>query len=316
MLNKRSFMLMVLVCSSVSVSSAWATKKRINLADFGKVVHFPDPAALATTSPESLYRGTDGWVAIRDEEGQYTIGIEWDEPRDISEVNIEFRHAIADRKVIKAQYWKEADEPATRPVTNESGTDKPVAGQWLTPEVDWWAGDRDVSFAFEAEDRETAGKKQPGTTFRRTRRLRFLCGKSDQPPVRFLRVYGPGVVTEDTFDIRFDSGSALTLPVNADLTNGFVLTFDGSTMLASTVLRKAQAFMEIRYFRDDAASPNRTEVWLSPVDKPQQAYRFLPAEVAQRGRLSLPEAGIVIERRGGKPLAKAVSQPATSTRAE
>ncbi len=31
------------------------------------------------------------WDAVRDEDGQYSIGIEWDAPRDVCEVNIEFR---------------------------------------------------------------------------------------------------------------------------------------------------------------------------------------------------------------------------------
>ncbi len=91
-------------------------------------------ASHARTPADELIRGADGWSAVRGDGGQYTIGVEWDTPRELSEVNIEFRHAIANREEIKVQYWK-AERTSTR------GGGKPgeerLAGRWMTPNTDW-----------------------------------------------------------------------------------------------------------------------------------------------------------------------------------
>lgn len=281
-------------------SPTWAAKSRIDLAEFGRVVHFPEVPTKVTTTKDELSRGSDGWDAVQDEDGQYSIGIEWDEPRDISEVNIEFRHAIADRELIKAQYWKE-DKTASQPGDSKTKTSKHSSGRWLTPKAEWWAGDRDVSFAFAAQDAETANKNLPGKTVRRTTRLRFLCGRQELPPVRYLRAYGPGKVVVDTFDVRFDPKPTLALPVVVDVVNGFALSADGQAVLDSVMIRNDREVLVLRFFQNDETSPNRTEVILSSLDKPENSYRFFPAQVAKRGLVRIPAGGVVIERRGGKP---------------
>lgn len=296
MTKNRCLMIVVAGGLGTLVLPAWAAKQRIDLAEFGRVVHFPQVPTKVTTSQQELSRGTDGWEVVRDEDGQYSIGVEWDEPRDISEVNIEFRHAIADREAIRAQYWQVAESGSRRGGAKKG---KLPAGRWMTPKADWWAGDRDVSFAFGPQDREAAGKNEPGTVVRRTTRLRFLCGKEDLPPVRYLRVYGPGKVVVDTFDVRFDPKSKLSLPVAVEVVNGFALSADGKDTLDSTTLRDAPVSLLLRYFRDDESSSNSTEVRLSPADKPDIQYKFLPAKVAHRGPVRIEEAGVVVERRGG-----------------
>src|SRR5512143_3268147 len=84
-----------LLCALVlAVLMPAATDQRINLADFARVVKFVSdtPARLEV---QELETGPDGWPVWTGEGGQSMIGIEWDEPRDIAEAEIEFRHAIA-----------------------------------------------------------------------------------------------------------------------------------------------------------------------------------------------------------------------------
>lgn len=298
----------ILTCGSAQAFAAAATS-RIDLTESGRVVEMLEtPASQSLPSPE-LIRGTDGWEAIRSEDGQYTIGVEWDEPREIAEVNIEFRHAIANREQIRVQYWQSEavpSKPGDRP-----GAGEKARGRWLTPQTEWWAGDRDVSFSFQPGDRESSGR--PDTNLRRTTRLRFLCGDEDLPPVRYLRAYGPDRSATDTFEFRLDVKGPLAPPVLVEAIDGYIMAADGKTKMGSAVLRDSPASLQIRYGLTDADSPNRTRLILSPVSQPEKQTVVFPIEAAREGRAEAERAGVTVERRGGKlanPQKAAASKPA------
>jgi len=259
-----------IVIAIATATPSWAAAaQRIDLAEFGRVVHFAEVPTHVTTSRDELRRSSDGWEAERGEDGQYSIGIEWDSPVLIDEVSIEFRHAIANREQIVVQYWEdEKDEQlntaatatqTTQPTVTQTTTtieSKLVRGRWLTPDKEWWAGDRDVSFAFKKDDHERP-RPAKAPTYRRTTRVRFLCGKQELPPVRYLRVYGPGKVATDTFDLRFDATTTLKWPVQLKVGRGFIVTNNGKTTMESMVIRESPISVEIRYFRDDRPMNSR-----------------------------------------------------------
>lgn len=269
---------------------------RVNLVEFGRVVELPDEPAEPTTEADELSRGVEGWEAIRGRNGVYSIGVEWDEPRELAEVNIEFRHAIAHRDKIRVEYWRqEGQDPSA------DAADRPPKGGWRTPKTDWWAGDRDVSFAFLPDDEDTAGRAVPGRPTRRTTRLRFICGKNDLPPVRYLRAYGPEPARTDTFDFQLAPSAGLAPPVAVEIVNGFILAADGRTTMTSAVLReKEDGALQVRYNRTDAESLNRTKLILHPVDVPEARTVIYPTEVARLGQVRLAEEGVIIKRRGGR----------------
>jgi len=291
----------------LAVPAVGRSSKRIDLVEFGRVVEPTDEPTRATTSADELVRGSEGWDAVRGPDGQYTIGVEWDKPREITEVNIEFRHAIASRDQIKVQYWRTAPSGAAK-------SDRPAGagGEWRTPKAEWWAGDRDVSFLLLPADQEGPRRDGGRDSARRTNRIRFLCGNQDDlPPVRYLRAFGPAPVATDTFDVRFDRQGDLTPPIMCRIVNGFFLAGDAKTTMTSAIVHQQPGSLQIRYARTDSASPNRTHVTLGPVDQSEVEYGFYPAEVARRGQVRLNEAGMLIERRGGKP---AESQEPAATR--
>lgn len=295
MLTYRAFFWTGLAFAGLAAPAWAAGSERIDLVEFGRVVELPEEPDRVTTEADELVRGTDGWEAVLSDDGQYTIGVEWEEPREVAEVNIEFRHAIANREQIKVQYWK-----GEVPDKNGKADGKAAKGRWMTPKAEWWAGDRDVSFSFLPEDKETAKQKNDGKTTRVTQRLRFICGKEDLPPVRYLRAYGPARSATETFDIRFDRDKELAPPVTVRAVNGFIIAGDGKTKMTSAILRDESNTLQIRYSRNDSTSPNRTQLILSPVDKPEVETVLLVGEAAKRGRVQVAKAGVVLERRGGK----------------
>lgn len=333
-----------LAATLVVTATASAAKPRgpINLVDFGRVVEMPGQPAGGIPPEHELMRGADGWDAVRGADGEYVIGVEWDSPREISEVNIEFRHAIANRDKIRVQYWQEADAD-----TSENARTAP-AGRWMTPRWEWWAGDRDVSYAFLPCDREGSGRRNGGRApgggeagergiaeddiaeddiarddtardgiakggdpaggeaceagcppHRRTRRIRFLCGKDDLPPVRYLRAYGPGKATTATFDLRFDADAKFAPPVLVKTVNCYVISADGKVAMESAALHERSGTLRVRYYRQDTNSPNRSRLLIARVADSENRVEILPARVAREGRLRPGDAGLVLEHRGG-----------------
>lgn len=286
-------MLTVLSFILIGISGAGADD-RINLAQYARIVEYSGDSP-ETIGAAELERGADGWEAWRGADGDYRIGIEWDEPRDITEVNIEFRHAIANREKIRVQYWQ------NHWPSSESGgwakLDDPFHGRWVTAKGEWWAGDRDVSIAFAPYSEEKGDAKQAPFTYRRTYRLQFLLGKDDLPPVRYLRAYGPSAAAEATFDFRFTDQSDLKPPLSLSALNGDL--FDEENKPAdSRPAMKEPVSIRVRYARDDIETANRTIVTLRQADRPSVGMSFLPAEVVAYGIIRVPAMGIEILHHG------------------
>jgi len=272
---------------------------RINLVDFARVVQFTGDSP-DTFEVHELERGADGWEAWTDDEGQYIIGVEWDEPRDLAEVEIEFRHAIAHREQIKVQYFQNhwPHEQAIGLVP----PDDPFHGQWVTAKAEWWAGDRDVGFAFVPYNQEQPAKGAPAMRYRRTYRLRFLLGKRDHklPPVRYLRAYGPNEPEEATFDIRLGPGSPIKLPIDVSVLNGYVLEQDNAATTQTTSLDTAPARLRVRFADGAIQARNRTVVTIRNRDDASQGMSFLPAEAVQYGIIRVPSLGVAIAHVGSQ----------------
>jgi hypothetical protein len=269
-----------------------AADQQINLADFGRVVKF-DGDSPATFEVRELESGVDGWPVWTGPDGQSMIGVEWDQPRELAEVEIEFRHAIADRDRIRVQYFQ-PHPPTTQPSAGPS-IDDPFHGQWVTAKADWWAGDRFVGFAFAPMNEESPGRGLPADATRKTRRLRFLLGvrKQELPAVRYLRAYGPARTVEAAFDIRLDRLSPLRSPLRATVLNGLLVESDGTTG-HSTFLESEPLRLRTRFAAADTAGPNRTIVTLADDTNASISFSFLPAEAVERGVLQVPALGATI----------------------
>jgi hypothetical protein len=271
------------------------TDDRIDLAEFARVVQYSGDKPENIEARE-LERGVDGWSAWLGPDGQYMIGVEWDEPRDLAEVNIEFRHAVANRDQIKVQYWQNH-----WPSDGKGGwapLDDPFHGKWVTAKADWWAGDRDVSFAFVPYDQEQPGQNAPNVRYRRTYRLRFLCGKGEPPPVRYLRAYGPAGPREEVFDIRLDPGSRLAAPLAISVVNGYVLSEDGQATMLTARLSTSPAHLQVRFADGDLDTKTRTILTVRDSRDSTEGFSFLPAEAVKYGIIRIPSLGVVIAHRG------------------
>jgi hypothetical protein len=283
------------------ILAVWATKAdRINLTDFGQVVQFSEPGNnIPKAAP--LDRGTDGWEAYRAKDGQYMIGVEWDEPRDVAEANIEFRHAIANREKIKVQYYQ----------YHKPDSGKSDEGNWTTAKVaEWWAGDRDISFTFTPLSEERPDQKGSDVTYRRTSRIRFVLGKDDLPPVRYIRVYGPNKSAEATFEVQIPA-DRLKPPFQVSVVNGNLIEVDEAekrTTTRSVKFESAPLTLRISYAKGDAETPTRTQVTIGGEGDTLEPVMFSPVDVVAKGKLALDKGVVIKYRKADSP----ATNPTTS----
>lgn len=285
----------------MTVAVAWAVMQisltagvePINLSDFARVVKYTGDSP-ETLQVQALERGTNGWPVWEGEAGQSMIGVEWDEPRDIAQAEIEFRHAIADREQIRVQYfhknWPNDDHGGWAPL------DDPFHGRWVTAKTEWWAGDRDVGFAMLPLNEERNDPEKPELRYRRSYRLRFVLGKREQdlPACRYLRIYGPGSAAEATLELRCEPGTSLRPPLDASVVNGYLLTAGSKTTTCTANVDGEPGKLLVRFFADDTQSPNRTIVTLRDPSNPLKGFSFLPAEVVARGSIHVPSLGVFV----------------------
>lgn len=289
-------MLMTSWTGAIMAQSVLGRDERINLVDFARVVHYQGNTP-QTLQVQALERGPDGWEAWTITEGphagQYAIGVEWDEPRDIAVVNIEFRHAIAGRHEIRAQYFHNH-----WPHNGQGGwarLDDPFHGRWITAQGEWWAGDRDVSYQFgpyAAEHPDDADA--PDLNYRRTYRLRFLLGEKEPPSVRYIRAYGPGTHQEAEFEVRLEDKPRLKPPVEATLVNGYFIDAGTNETRQTLRLENEPLKFRVRFFSDGLESSTRTIVTLRDARDRWSGFSFLPAEALRYRTLPAPTLGLEV----------------------
>lgn len=293
---------MSLVLTSLLISvAALSVENRVNLADFGRVVRFEgdSPRSLRSIAIE---RGPDGWQSWVDEEGVAWIGVEWDRPRVITEVEIEFRHAVADRQLIQVEFF--APEPLPDPSCGGRPGYDAFHGRWMSGRTDWWAGDRFVGFEFlgpvgtQPATADPLGGGEAG--FLCTSRLRFNLGRRDYglPPVRYIRVYGPHTPCEARLDVRLDDDSPLVWPIEVEVTDGKLLNHPTYATTRTATLDPDGRTLHVRY-HGEARGANRTIVTLRSAGRDDRGFSFLPDEVVARGIVRVPSLGVTISDHAG-----------------
>lgn len=267
---------------------------RIDLADFGRPVEYTGESP-ETLETRPLERGFDGWDTWRGPDGQFMMGLEFDEPRDIAEAGIEFRHAIAERTRIQVQYWRQHWPVNT---TGKTGgwapVDDPFHGEWVTARAEMWAGDRSVYFAFRPFNEEEQGKDLPNLTYRRTYRLRFLLGRRELPPMRYLHAYGPGAPIEREFEAHLGGKTRIGLPLDISVVNGHLLDDFRLFPAVSLQVESEPITFRVRFAAGDIDSPSRTIVTLRDSRNKEAGVSFLPAEAERYGGIEVPAMGVTI----------------------
>lgn len=262
-----------------------------------------------------------GWTAVAAETaGEWYIGLEWTEPRDIHRVVVE--PVPADAGVVRVEYWRQnwpTPAPERRPGARRGwiGEDDPRHGHWTRATAAIERQDMQQIVTFDPIDfPEVPDTKQIdeaadyGARFRRTLKLRVMMA-GEQPVVRTLRAETAGTWARQSLDLTLGPGRDVETSWNVDISiwHGTLLGVTNGEQAADSPDRWTfQCSTEAPTVRLDLLQAESTaDATIVTVRTGAEAFSFRPADLAD-GPLLLPDLGVYIAPAAGPAYADYLGQ--------
>jgi hypothetical protein len=199
----------------------WAGTERLDLH-----AHDVEPQANGLLKP------------VRDpESGEWHIGLEWQEPRDVQRVVVQYADAESIPSDLRVQYWRKnwpTPAPERRPGARRGwiGRDDPWHGQWTTARAAKIVDGQTCTFDFDpidlaevhsAEQLEAA--EHYLARFRRTLKIRLVGGGEVRPAIAQICAYSTSRWRERGLDMRFgvERAASADWSGRAEAANGYIL---------------------------------------------------------------------------------------------
>lgn len=264
-------------------------------ASAGAAVGFP---ALDTSSPLSPRLPVSGEPAPGEEMDLVAFGkpkiwdgdagVEWDEPRDVWRVEIEFSHAreIPPAGSVGVDYWVRSWPPVRSGGWTE--IDTPSQGKWCRIEArgDVYKNNLILRFAPLSEAENPNAKNAPGYTplFRRTLKIR-LHFESPAAPIRRLRVYSNSRWAARDISIQTGCEGKSPFEIQATVYNGISLNVTPVNGARST------ARLRVLHTDHDPSSNDRT---ILTVNGAQYPFGVSVDDVIERKGVYVKPLGVFI----------------------
>jgi hypothetical protein len=209
--------------------------KPVDLAEFA-TVRWWTGTEKQDLHAHDLQPGPDGaWQPARDPEtGQWHIGLEWEDARDVRSVIVRF--AGAPPPDLKVQYWRKV-WPTVAPERRAGarrgwiGRDDPWHGEWVTvrgetnSKTNWWRITCDPIDLPELGGRSGVERLEEAENylaiFRRALKIRVVCRGEAQPVITGLEAYGAAVWEERQINVHFQASGDWS--GRAEACNGYIL---------------------------------------------------------------------------------------------
>ena len=262
------------------------------------------------------------WRPARDPEtGQWHIGLEWEDPRDVRKVVVEFAGAVPPD--LKVAYWRRnwpTPAPQLLPGARRGwiGRDDPWHGQWVTARGDVRSEDHSWSIIFDPVDlwelggRAGVERLEQGEDylprFRRTLKVRVVSGGEAQPVVTGVHAYSAAVWKQREIDVHFRVPGDWS--GHAEAQNGYVLDskplgFGSGDQLGADGRWRCHTSggvkgvrLSVLYTDGDQAlgprpSPVAADRTIVAVQTEARSFSFLTADL-DRGPIYIPDYGVYI----------------------
>jgi hypothetical protein len=193
-------------------------KKRSHSCVFAKVAAFAVVCAMRLEAgPLDLAPAArlTAWVneqeravaSLRDISAESSVGLVWDEERDIREVRLQY--AGVGPQVQSIEYWFK-NWPYERPKmpSVEDPMDDPWQGQWLKASVNGSCNGNDCRYTFHplSIDENPRANRLPGTAYRRTLKIRLVYGGS-HAVIKGLQAFSGTQEKSQSMEVELASGS-------------------------------------------------------------------------------------------------------------
>jgi hypothetical protein len=228
------------------------------------------------------------------------IGIEWDFPQDVAQVEVEFLSAedAALPGETALEYWHDSWPPQDR--GGWTRLDDPFHGEWKRPRATFTRKDKKwVYDILPLSKEEVSDTRGLSVSFRHTYKIRLVFPDGQFPLIAALRVFSPHVWKRADLKIEVVPSGFSTQPrvlTSAEVFAGHLLSplrtaslSDGATGYLLSVLHSDSP--------DD--SPDRTIVTLRWGEKEDEGVSFLTSEAVRQG-IFIPDFGLWIAEKAEK----------------
>jgi hypothetical protein len=254
--------------------------------------------------------------------GEWHLGLEWSEPRDICRVVVAYGQGDAPPD-IRVQYWQKnwpTPAPERWPGARRGwiGRDDPWHGQWITARGEEVITGSTFSINFDPIDLPELGGRDAAVRlneaehyrarFRRTLKLRLVSGGDEQPLIAGIHAYAPVAWQEVEVEVYlgYGQGGAGDWSGQVQLYNGHLLRleplgFESEDRLETTVSWRCQVQnqpkgvrLRLLFVPGDIASADGTVVTMH---SQKHSFSFLVADL-ERGPIYIKDYGVFITPAG------------------
>ncbi|MDI7276692.1 MAG: hypothetical protein QME94_11995, partial [Anaerolineae bacterium] len=249
------------------------------------------------------------------ESGQWQLGLEWPEPRDVRQVVVRFAGAAP--AGCQVQYWQRNwPTPAPERMSGAGrgwiGRDDPYHGRWITARGATRLEGSTFGIAFDPLDMPELGGREAAerlvsaedyrAPFRRTLKVRVV-GQGEPPAVDSIHVYSGATWREGVLEVRFRVGQEEPRDWSgrAEAYNGYVLSAEpgGSEDGSWRLLPGDPPFVRLRLLYADGqlSSADHTIV---TVRTQARSFSFLVSDL-ERGPIYIPDYHVLVSWAGQAP---------------
>jgi len=261
------------------------------------------------------------WRPARDpESGGWQIGLEWQAPRNVQQVVVRFTQRTGVPPDLRVQYWRKnwpTPAPERRPGARRGwiGQDDPWHGEWTTVRAEQQVEGEVCSFTFDPVDlAEVRSAEQLEAAedylarYRRTLKIRLLCGGEAQPQIARWHAYSSSCWREGLVDVHLGLGRAGAADWSgwAAVADGYLLSVEplpsGTAEIAAEGNRwtcppgtgTCSIRLRLLYAGCEHESTDRTIV---TVRTQARSFSFLVTDL-DRGPIYIPDYDLAVARAG------------------
>ncbi len=243
--------------------------------------------------------------------GEWHIGLEWGEPQTVAQVTVRYAAGQSIAPGLRVKYWRKnwpTIAPERMPGARRGwiGSDDPWHGSWTTIRAERSVHGALCTFTFDPVDlaeirdrRQLEEAEDYQAPFRRTLKIRLVCGGDETPLIQEIRAFSPAVWQEMEADIHFLAAGECD--GRAEIAHGHLLdltALDNATVQDPTSWHCQPAGGAVRlrllYAGGDPSCGDRTIV---TVRTAARSFSILARDL-ERGPIHIPDYGILVGQSG------------------
>jgi len=299
-------------------------RKAINLAEWGKAYYWNNALRSEMKyypiKPRLLDGGKMAWIPEWNEEaGEWQLGFEWDEPREVAGVEIIYSgmDSLPCSQDVKIEYWN-SKWPTPMPERWQGARsgwiemEDPRQGKWIWARGEVTSQELLQSFHFDPldiveinDDRRIEWAEEYNVTYRKTLKIRVVIKGNIKPVISSIRIWGTAALEESVAEVRFGClGGKKDWSGDIQICNGAILElssvgFDEKDVMSTDnrwncYTEETPKGIKAKYFMAVGSGSQGDQTFISIRTK-VRSFTFLASDL-EKGSIWIEDYGILVSR--------------------